>query len=242
MTQSNHNLGRRNFIAGAVALGAASGASLVFPVSAQAQGLGNILGLDGILGRATDSALDKLAQPNAFYDDEDIRIGLPMIGSGSSSSRGGLLGRVLGGARDLGVLDGLIRTLNDAAGVAAGEAKPIFRDAIGNLSFNDVPGIVREDTGGTQYLRRSSNDQLHARLSPLVDGALSNLGAYSQLDRLSGQNSWLRAIGISREGLNETVTDQGLDGIFSYIGSEERTLRANPLGPAGNVLEGVLGL
>lgn len=229
---------RRAFIAGM----AASGVALVLPFSAQAQ-LGSLLGLDGILGKATDSALDKLAQPGAFYNDEDVRIGLPMIGGGTSSGRGGgLLGRVLGGARDLGVLDGLIRTLNDAAGQAAGEAKPIFRDAISNLELNDVPGIMRNDTGATQYLRRSSNDRLHARLSPLVDGALSRTGAYSQLDRLTGQYSWLRAVGISREGLNQTVTDQGLDGIFNYIGREERTLRANPLGEAGGLLEGVLGL
>ncbi len=224
---------RRRFMAGV----AAGGVALVLPASVQAQGLAGLLGLDGILGRATDSALDKLARPGAFYNDQDIRIGLPMIGGGTSGG-GGLLGRVLGGARDLGVLDGLIRTLNDAAGVAAGEAKPIFRDAISNLALDDVPGIVRQDTGATQYLRRSSNDRLHQRLSPLVDTALSDLGAYGQLDRLTGQHSWLRAVGISREGLNETVTDQGLDGIFSYIGQEERSLRDNP----GRVLQGVLGL
>lgn len=230
---------RRAFMAGV----AAGSVALVLPASAQAQ-LGSLLGLEGILGKATDSALDKLARPGAFYDDRDIRIGLPMIGGGGSSASrgGGLLDRVLGGARDLGVLDGLIRTLNDAAGVAAGEAKPIFRDAIGNLELDDVPGIVRTDTGATQYLRRSSNDQLHARLSPLVDSALGSTGAYTQLDRLTGQYSWLRAVGISRAGLNRTVTDQGLDGIFNYIGKEERDLRANPLGEAGGLLEGVLGL
>lgn len=228
-------LDRRTILAGA----AAGGVFMVMPTGVQAQGLGNILGLDGILGNASDRALDRLAQPGAFYDDEDIRIGLPMIGGGAG---GGILGGLFGAARNLGVLDGLIRTLNDAAGVAAGEAKPIFRDAIGDLSLNDVPGIVREDTGATQYLRSSSNDRLHARLNPLVDSALGDLGAYRELDRLSGQNRWLRRIGISREGLNETVTDQGLDGIFTYIGNEERDLRANPLGPAGGLIEGILGL
>jgi len=226
---------RRTFIAGLTA----SGAALILPASVQAQGLGSVLGLDGVLGDASDRALDKLALPGAFYNDEDIRIGLPMIGGARRG--GGLFGSIFGAARDLGVLDGLIRSLNDAAGIASGEAKPIFREAIGNLSLSDAPGIIREDTGGTQYLRRSSNDHLHSRLSPLVDSALSDLGAYNELERVSGQNSWLRAIGISREGLNETVTDQGLDGIFSYIGKEESALRANPLGSVGGVLEGLLG-
>lgn len=100
---------------------------------------------------------------------------------------------------------------------------------------------MREDTGATQYLRRSSNDHLHARLIPLVDGALSQLGAYDTLERLQGDHSWLAAMGISRANLNETVTDQGLDGIFSYIGSEERDLRDNPLDAAGGLIQG-LGL
>ncbi len=233
MSKLCHAIGRRQFVAGMV-VGAAA---LAMPGTLRAQDLGGLLGLGTILGQATDNALDKLAQPNAFYDDEEIRIGLPMIG-GSTGRSGGLLGGIFGAARDLGVLDGLIHTLNDAAGVAAGEAKPIFRDAINNLSFSDVPDIVRQDTGATQHLRRSSNDRLHARLNPLVDDALASLGAYDQLDRLAGDNSWLAAIGISRANLNETVTDQGLDGIFHYIGREERDLRANPLDAAGGLLDG----
>ncbi len=236
MKTLGHNLNRRAVMAGI----AASGAALVMPAAAQAQNLGGLLGLSGILGNATDKALDKLAQPGAFYDDEDIRIGLPMVGD-LGGSRGGLFGSIFGGARNLGILDGLIRTLNDAAGVAAGEAKPIFRDAIDDLDFSDVPGIARQDDGATQYLRESSNDRLHARLNPLVDSALSDLGAYDQLDRLAGDNSWLRRIGISRGNLNETVTDQGLDGIFSYIGNEEKDLRSNPLDGARGLLRG-LGL
>ena len=234
--QPNSLVTRRVILAGI----AAAGTALALPGAARAQGLGGVLGLGDILGRASDNALDRLAQPGAFYADEAIRIGLPVIGSGSSGS-GGLLGRLFSGARDLGVLDGLIRTLNDAAGLAAGEAKPIFRDAIDNVSFTDVPAIVRRDTGATDYLRESSHDRLHARLTPLVDSALSSLGAYTQLDRLAGNHSWLRALGISRDGLNATVTDQGLSGIFTYIGSEERGLRDNPARAVGGVLRG-LGL
>ena len=227
------SVNRRRVILGAGLLGA----SALLPATVQAQGLGDILrgggggglGLSSLLGKATDNALDKLAVPGAFYGDEDVRIGLPLIGNLGGRS-GGLLGSILGGASRLGILDGITRNINDAAGVAAGEAKPIFRDAIDDLSFSDAPGIIREDDGGTQYLRRSANDRLHERLEPLVDGALERAGVYKTFDGLAEEHSFIRNAGLSREKINSSVTDQGLDGIFSYIGTEERGFRKNPLG------------
>ncbi|MDY7097090.1 MAG: DUF4197 domain-containing protein [Pseudomonadota bacterium] len=223
------HLNRRAFIAGI----AASGAFVAMPAPAFAQGLN----LSSLLGKATDSALDKLAVPGAFYADEAVRIGLPIVGK----SRGGLLGSILGGASRLGVLDGLTRKINDAAGIAAGEAKPIFRDAIDGLSFSDAPGIVRQNDGGTQYLRRSSNDALHSKLEPLVDGALESLGVYSTFDGLADKHSFIRQAGLNRQSINRSVTDQGLDGIFSYVGNEERAFRKNPLRGIGGALGDILG-
>ncbi len=211
---------RRTMIAGLTA----SSGLILFPSAAHAQ-FGK-LGLSSLLGKATDSALDQLAQPGAFYDDEDVRIGLPIVGKSS----GGLLGSILGGASKLGVLDGVTRKINDAAGIAAGEAKPIFRDAIDDLSFSDAPGIVKQNDGGTQYLRQSSNDALHAKLQPLVDSALESLGVYSTFDGLAEKHSFIRSAGLNREKINTSVTDQGLDGIFSYVGKEEIAFRKNPLG------------
>ena len=226
-----NSVNRRSVIAGVSTMGAL--AALSTPL--HAQGLGDILrgggglNLSSILGNATDNALDKLALPGAFYNDEDVRIGLPIVGN-LGGSGGGLLGSILGGASQLGILDGITREINDAAGVAAGEAKPIFRDAIDDLSFSDAPGIIREDDGGTQYLRRSANDRLHSRLEPLVDTALDRAGVYRSFEGLANQHSFIRRAGLNRESINRSVTDQGLDGIFSYIGAEERGFRKNPLG------------
>jgi hypothetical protein len=220
---------RRNFLTGAFA--AAAFMPFSNPAFAQGLNLGSILGPGSILINASDSALDRLSEPGAYYDDEAIRIGLPLLDGG-----GGLFGSILNAGEKLGILGGLTRAINDAAGAAAGEAKPIFRNAINSISFNDVPGIVSKNDGGTQYLRSSANDDLHAKLSPLIDTALGDLGAYRQLDDLSAKHSFIRGAGLDRDGMNKTVTDQGLDGIFTYIGSEEQKLRANPVGKVGKLL------
>jgi hypothetical protein len=214
------------------------GGSLLFVAlagAARAAGLGGPL-ID-LLGRASDSSLDRLGLPGAFYADPAVRIGLPLVGGGL----GGVLGQALDAGQKLGLTDNLVRKLNDAAGIAAREAKPVFRSAIGRLTLADVPGIAGQNDGATQYLRRSAGEELHGKLRPLVDSGLAQVGAYRQLDRVAQQSSLIRAAGLSRDGLGRSVTEQALNGIFRYIGGEESRLRANPLGTAGGLLKGVLG-
>lgn len=231
MSQSNH-LPRRAVLSGALA-------TLALPAEAWAQILGNIglgSGLTSLLGKASDSSLDKLSQPGAFYNDPAVRIMLPLLGGA-----GGTIGKLLGGADKLGLTDGITRKLNDAAGLAAREAKPVFRAAINGLKLSDVPGIVGQSDGASQYLRRTSGEELKGKFRPLVDTALNQVGALAALDKLAKGNSLVRAAGITRDKLGASVTDQALNGIFKYIGAEEGKLRADPLGKAGGLLKGVLG-
>lgn len=221
---------RRAFLVGI------SATALAWPLAAQAQVLGLGSGLSGILGKASDSSLDKLSAPGAFYNDPAVRIMLPLLGGG-----GGAIGKLLGGASKLGITDGITRKLNDAAGLAAREAKPVFRTSIDKLTLNDVPGIVSQKDGATQYLRSSAGDELRLKFRPLIDSALGKVGAFTALDRLGKTSSLISSAGISRDKLSNSVTDQALKGIFSYIGAEEGKLRGDPLGKVGGLLKGVLG-
>ncbi len=230
----SHTIGmyeRRAFLVG---MGATA---LAWPLAAHAQALGLGSGLSGILGKASDSSLDKLSAPGAFFSDPAVRIMLPLLGGGG----GGAFGKLLGGAGKLGITDGITRKLNDAAGLAAKEAKPVFRASIDRLTLNDVPGIISQKDGATQYLRSSAGDELRLKFRPLIDVALGKVGAFTALDKLGRTSSLISAAGISRDKLGNSVTDQALKGIFSYIGAEEGKLRGDPLGKAGGLLKGVLG-
>ncbi|MFM5930588.1 MAG: DUF4197 domain-containing protein [Novosphingobium sp.] len=208
--------------------------ALAVPTAGWTQGLGG--GLTGLLGKASDSALDRLSVPGAYYNDPAIRIMLPLLGGG-----GGTIGKLLGGADKLGLTDGITRKLNDAAGLAAKEAKPVFRAAIDGLQLTDVPGIVGQNDGATQYLRRTSGEVLKGKFRPLIDSALGQVGAFSAVDKLAKTSSLVRAAGITRDKLGNSVTDQALNGIFRYIAGEEGKLRSDPLGKAGGLLKGILG-
>ncbi len=207
---------RRLFLIG----GAAS--SLLLAGAAQA-GVLDGLGLNKILGNASDGALDKLAQPDGFYRDTAIRILLP-------GAKGKLASKLMGAGDKLGLTNKLTKSLNDAASLAAGEAKPIFRNAISGLKLTDVPGIAMKKDGATNYLKQSASTDLLAKIRPLVGGALGKVGAYDQMTRLSKAGGLLSALGLSNDKLTDSVSNQALNGIFSYIGKEEAQLRGNPLG------------
>jgi len=229
--ETKRRVGRRtiSYVLGAMVLIGVAGPASV-PVAAQFPGGGNPV--TGVLAHASDNALDKLAQPGTFLNDKSIRIGIPGLGGGGSS--------LLGLGDQLGVTNGITKSINDAAGMAAGAAKPIFRKAINTMSLSDAPGLVGKSDGATQYLRKSAGADLRTKIRPLILAALGKTGAFQQLDKMGSAGSLLSGAGLSRDGLTDSVTDQALNGIFKYMGAEESKLRANPLGNASSLLGGII--
>ena len=185
----------------------------------------------GLLGKASDGALDKLAQPGAFYADEAVRILLP----GPFKKAG----EIMKLTSKTGLTTDLAKAMNDAAGLAAKEAKPVFRDAINGMTISDAVSIAQEGDGATRYLRQSAGDTLKLRLRPLISSALDTTGALAQVEKLN-KVKLLRGAGIGSDMLINSVTDQALAGIFTYIGNEERQLRTNPLEAGKGLLKGLI--
>lgn len=225
---SRNILGRRLMIEGAAALFAS--ALIAAPVFANPLDASPVRKL---LGGASDRALDKLAKPEAFYADTAIRILLP-------GTKGKLASKLLGFGDKLGVTTKLTKSLNDAAGLAAKEAKPVFRSAVDGLSLSDIPNLALKGDGATQYLKSSAGPALRDKIRPLVSAALGKVGAFNQLSKLGNANSVLGAVGVSQAGLTDSVTDQTMSGIFSYMGKEEAALRSNPIGLGKSILDGLI--
>ena len=183
-----------------------------------------------VLANASDKALSKLAQPGAFMADEAIRIALP----GPLKKASGLIKL----ADQTGLTNGISKSLNDAAGIAASEAKPIFRAAISKMDVKSGIGVLSSGDGATQYLRESAGGELRTKIRPLIVAALTKTGAFKQVDKLGGASPLLGAVGVSRDGLSDSVTDQTLDGIYKYIAAEERGVRSDPVGSAKKLLKG----
>jgi hypothetical protein len=218
------NITRRAAMRGALAFAAIGGMA--------GRGMAGILdglGITKLLGNASDSALTKLSAPDGFYRDTAIRILLP-------GAKGKFARKLMASGDKLGLTTKLTKSLNDAASLAANEAKPIFRSAISGLKLSDVPGIAASKDGGTQYLQKSAGDDLRGKIRPLIAGALTKVGAFDQLSKFSKSSALLGTLGISNEKLTDSVADQAMKGIFKYMGTEEANLRANPGKILGKVL------
>lgn len=186
-------------------------------------------GLKSMLGKASDGALDKLSKPGAFYADTAIRILLP-------GTTGKLASKVMKAGDKLGVTRKLTQSLNDAAGLAALEAKPVFRTAVDGLKLTDVPGIALKNDGATSYLEKSATPDLKLKVRPLVSSALTKVGAFSQLSKIGSSSKLLGLAGLTPDKLTDSVTEQTLKGIFNYMGREEAGLRGNVLGVGKAIL------
>lgn len=132
--------------------------------------------IKGMLMKASDRALDKLAEPGAFSADEAIRIVFP--------ERPEQADAVIKLAHDAGAIDSLQRTINDAAGQAAAQAKPVFRMAISRITLKDTIKILSHDDGATHYLWKTAGPQLRFRLHEIIRDTLARSGAFAKLGRL----------------------------------------------------------
>ncbi len=74
--------------------------------------------------------------------------------------------------RDLGLggeVDKVIVSLNRAAEDAVTEARPLFVNAIKEMTFADVKNILMGDNmAATNYLKGKTNSQLQAAFQPII--------------------------------------------------------------------------
>ncbi|MEI6641345.1 MAG: DUF4197 domain-containing protein [Novosphingobium sp.] len=196
--------------------------------SAEASG-----GLKLALGKAAERVVAQLGRPGGFAGDPKVRIGLP----GALGKLDGLFS-ALGRA---GVTDDLSGKLNAAAEGAVGKALPLLKTAITRMTVTDALGIVTGgDTSATDYFRRTMGPDLQWAMTPVVARSLSGVKAFQALDRLTARSSLLGGQ-FGAKDLTGYVTEKASDGVFLYLGEQERAIRANPLGTGSKLIAKIFG-
>ena len=191
-------------------------------------------GLREALSRGADAAVSRLGITDGFLGNPTVKIPLP-DGLRQAEKAMKYLGQ---GDR----FNELQVSMNRAAESAVAEAKPILVNAIRSMSVSDAKGIL---TGGedsvTQFFRSRADGQLLQKFLPIVTKTTSRLGLARQYNALASQAGSVGLLKGEATSVEGYVTRKAVDGLYTMIAAEEKSIRRDPVGTGSALLRRVFG-
>lgn len=122
----------------------------------------------------------------------------------------------------------VLEKINRGAEDAAAKAKPIFVDAIRQMTFADAMNILLGDRdAATAYLRNSTYEKLYQEFSPVIVNSLDKFDARQVWGDAVNTYNKIPFIEKANPDLADYVTSQALDGLFAMVAQEELNIRTN---------------
>lgn len=146
--------------------------------------------------------------------------------------------------RDIGLggeVDKFVTSLNRGAEAAAKEAQPIFVSAIASMTIDDAWAILQGDDqeAATNYLRRTTSDQLEAKFSPVIKAALDETSATKYYSDIVNTYNKIPFVEKVNPNLEAYATEKAMEGLFLMIAEEEKEIRKNPAERTSEILKRV---
>lgn len=177
-------------------------------------------GLKQALEIGTGKSSDQLSAVNGFFGNAAIKILFPPEAQKAEKTLRGL------GLNSL--CDNVILSLNRAAEDAAKQAKPIFVDAIKQMTLQDVTNILLgNQDAATQYFKRTTTTQLSAKFKPVVQGSLNKVNATKYYTDAATAYNKVPFVSKLNPDISDYVTQKAIDGLFVEIAKEELNIRSN---------------
>lgn len=186
------------------------------------------------LTRGADAAVAQLGVKDGFFGNPQIKIPLPKNLQKAEKAM-----RMVGMGQQA---DDLVLAMNRAAEAAVPEAKTLLVDAVKQMSLEDAKGILTGgQTSATDFFRRKTETQLTERFLPIVKITTDQVGLAQQYNRYAGMAAQFNLIDKSQSNVEQYVTQQSLDRLYTLIGEKEAAIRANPLQAGSDLLKKVFG-
>jgi hypothetical protein len=172
------------------------------------------------LEQGTTKSADQLSAVNGFFGNAAVKILLPPEAQKAEKTLRGMgLNKVC---------DDAILSLNRAAEDAAKQAKPIFLDAIKQMTLQDVTNILLgNQDAATQYFKRTTTAQLIAKFRPVIQVSLDKVNATKYYATLAGNYNKVPFVHKINPDITEYATQKAIDGLFVEIAVQELTIRQN---------------
>jgi len=119
--------------------------------------------------------------------------------------------------------------MNRAAELAVTKAKPIFVDAIQQLSFKDAMSLLMgEPDAATRYLEGTTTQSLNAAFLPIIQESLDEVNAREYWRTAVTAYNRIPLVQKTNPELDQHVTQQALGGLFGMVEVKEAAIRENP--------------
>jgi len=192
-------------------------------------------GIKEALAQGAVTAVLNLNKENAFFGSDIYKVFLPADAQKVEST-----------LRNLGMgkqVDKAILQINRAAEDAVGYAKPVFIDAIKQMTLTDALNIVKgEKNAATNYFRQKTTGKIIEAFTPSIQRSLDKLDAtryYSEIVTI--YNKLPTTFNKVNPDLNGFVAAKATDALFDQVEKEEANIRANPLARTTDILKKVFG-
>ena len=191
-------------------------------------------GLKDALTQGAKVAVQQLGKPGGFSNNPDVRIELP-----------GNLGKAAKTMKMMGMgaqVDQLEASMNKAAEAAVPQAQALLVDSVKKMTVQDAKSILSgPQDSATQYLNKTSREQIRAKFLPIVKQATDQVGLAKQYNSFAGQAASFGVIDAKSANIENYVAEQALDGLFAMIAEQEASIRENPAGAATSLAKKVFG-
>jgi hypothetical protein len=110
------------------------------------------------------------------------------------------------------------------------------------MTLDDVKRIYNgPKDAATQYFRGKMTTPLADAMRPVVDSALTDVGAIQAYDAMIGRYKSIPFVPDVKANLTTHVLERALDALFLFLAREEAAIRENPAKRSTALLQKVFG-
>lgn len=193
------------------------------------------MGIKEALTQGVTTAVLNLNKTDGFFGSEIYKMLLPpdALKIEKTLRKAGMGGQV----------DKAILAINRGAEDAVAYAKPIFVDAIKEMTLTDALNIVKgSKDAATQYFKQKTTEKLVAAFSPSVQTSLDKVNATKYYgDIVTTYNNFPTTFKKVNPDLTSYVVGKAVEALFDQVAKEEANIRANPLARTTDILKKVFG-
>ncbi len=192
-------------------------------------------GIKEALTQGVIKAVLNLNKTDGFFGSEFYKVLLPPDAKKVEST---LRGMGMGAQVDKAIL-----SINRGAEDAVAFAKPIFVDAIKEMTLTDALNILKgPKDAATNYFREKTKQKLITAFTPSVKTSLDKTDATKYYgDIMNTYNKLPTTFKKVNPDLTSYVVGKAVDALFDQVSKEEANIRSNPVARTSDLLKKVFG-